>query len=48
MSESPEQVTELARAFAASAPKMAGAEQIALSLYRLLAAGSPVDRKSVV
>ncbi len=43
MSESPEQVTELARAFAASAPKMAGAEQIALSLYRLLAAGSPVS-----
>lgn len=43
MSESPEQVTELARAFAASAPKMNGAEQIALCLYRLLAAGSPVS-----
>ena len=42
MSESFEQVTELARAFAASAPKIDGAEQIAISLYHLLAAGSPV------
>lgn len=42
MSESFEQVTELARAFAASAPKIEGAEQIAISLYHQLATGSPV------